>query len=238
MGGANYYILTALPALPSMMEPAPIHAAEFRQRVAETSSHAAELVDLVLLSDDLLQRQGVLAGEIEKPEPTVLSVEQITDELPLPDFLIAEADAGRAVAIDAAWEAYYQHLHAVAQARAGEFLAEYAAYEVGLRNALAEHRAKDLGLAPEGYYVAESLGRSPSEYTTVINEWSAAANPMEAQKVLDRARWNWLEANDAWFSFSNDELAAYAAKLMLSQRWDRLTRQAGQDAHSAPAEQQ
>jgi hypothetical protein len=41
-------------------------------------------------------------------------------------------------------------------------------------------------------------------------------------KVLDQARWRWLNDNDAWYSFADDELAAYAARLMLLHRWDRL----------------
>jgi len=37
------------------------------------------------------------------------------------------------------------------------------------------------------------------------------------------ARWAWLADNDAWFSFRDDELAVYAARLMLLHQWKRIT---------------
>ena len=36
-----------------------------------------------------------------------------------------------------------------------------------------------------------------------------------------RARWAWIERHDAWFSFSVDELLAYAARVMLLEQWRR-----------------
>jgi hypothetical protein len=46
---------------------------------------------------------------------------------------------------------------------------------------------------------------------------------LEGQKVLDRARWAWLDEHDRWFTFEDDELAAYAARLLLVNRWHRIT---------------
>jgi hypothetical protein len=51
-------------------------------------------------------------------------------------------------------------------------------------------------------------------------------NPLSGLKVLDRARWDWLSRNDRAYSFENDEIAAYAAKLMLLHRWRRLAQAA------------
>jgi hypothetical protein len=41
-------------------------------------------------------------------------------------------------------------------------------------------------------------------------------------QAVIRARWAWICEHDAWFSFSDDELAAYAAKLVLLEQWRRL----------------
>jgi len=57
----------------------------------------------------------------------------------------------------------------------------------------------------------------------VVNEWALAPDPLRAQRVLDEARWRWLSDHDGRFSFEADELAAYAAKLVLLDRWRRLT---------------
>jgi len=65
----------------------------------------------------------------------------------------------------------------------------------------------------------------------VIAEWTAAPDPLAGQRVLDQARWSWLKEHDAWFSFGGDELAVYAAKLMLIDRWHRVAAAAA-DRHA------
>ena len=50
------------------------------------------LVAAILVSDDLLQRDGVISEEIETPTPAVLTVDQLRGETPLPDtpdFIVA-----------------------------------------------------------------------------------------------------------------------------------------------------
>jgi hypothetical protein len=46
-----------------------------------------------------------------------------------------------------------------------------------------------------------------------------------------------LTAHDAWFTFSDDELAVYAARLMLLHQWLRITSEGGQEgtAFAGPA---
>jgi len=95
--------------------------------------------------------------------------------------------------------------------------------EVGLRNALVEQRARILELDPGPYLVAPGLGDQGVSYEAVVQEWSAAANPLVGQKALDRYRWGWLIEHEGWYSFSDDEVAAYTAKLMLLSRWRRFS---------------
>ena len=60
------------------------------------------------------------------------------------------------------------------------------------------------------------------DLSNMITEWSNAANPLAAQRVLDQARWRWIDTHEPYFTFQDDELAAYAARLLLVERWDRL----------------
>ena len=99
---------------------------------------------------------------------------------------------------------------------------QWCRHEVGLRNALAAARAKALQLEPGDYLVAAEMGQAERDFDAVISEWSGASNPLDGLKVLDNERWDWISYNDTWFSFSQDEVAAYAAKLMLQNRWQRL----------------
>jgi len=222
----NYYRVSALPALGDLGTPPPISLADLREHLAE-AGRAQALVEAILLADDLMQREAFLASEIREVAPAVLTAAQVRGDEALPDHL-APADEATPprVASDAVWAAYFHHAAGVADRLASPFLAEWIAEEVALRNGLAAARAQALGLENAPYLVAADLGRSDEDFAAVISEWSAAADPLAGLRVLDRARWTWLVEHDGWFSFADDELAAYAAKLMLLVRWQRLSAEA------------
>jgi len=223
MAVGNYYLVTSLPTLGDLGAPPPIAPPDLVDHLQDAGARA--LVETVLLSDDLLQRDATLAGEAEEPEPAVLSADQCRDEQPLPAYLAGETEAppGRpGPASDAIWARYFRHAEAVARRRGSPFLRAWVGCEVGLRNALADARARSLDLDPEPYLVAPDLADADADFSALVAEWTEAENPLEGLRVLDRARWRWLEEHDAHFSFADDELAAYAAKLMLLVRWHRL----------------
>ena len=222
MAGRYYSLITALPSLDELGAAAPIATGELLERVAPEPGPRA-LCETLLLSDDLLQREAVLGGELSEAVPVVLTAEQVRDEAPLPEFLSdADGDRPLKVAGDALWAAYYRHADRVARQRQSPFLREWVRYEVGLRNALVAARAKALGLEASDYLVTPDLGGDEEDFAATVGEWSAAADPLAGLKALDVRRWNWVREHDVWFTFTQDELAAYAAKLMLLHRWQRL----------------
>lgn len=180
------------------------------------------MIDSILLGADLILHQAFLSGETKEVEPSVLSAGQVRGEEPLPPELEAGDEPTPRIVSDALWQAYFHNAAKVAKARGSKFLAEWVAHEAAMKNALAVARAKALDLDPNDYLVAPELGGEDENFSSLISEWAAAPTPLEGLKVLDRARWNWLAENDAWFSFSDDEIAAYSAKLMLIIRWHRL----------------
>jgi hypothetical protein len=226
--GANYYLLTALPGLGDQLDnPIPLSPKELLEHVRGNSAPEA-LVKAILLGDDLLQRQSFLAGETPEPAAVVLSDAQIRNEEPLPAYL-QEVIASESTAniadnflLDRLWEAYYRYGKEAAEKCNSAFLSGWIGYNVGLNNALVTARARALDLEVEGYLVAEDLASEDDDFASVVNEWSGAAQPLDGLLVIDTARWDWLMEHEAWFSFSDDELAVYAAKLMLQARWQRL----------------
>lgn len=190
----------------------------------------------MLVGDDLLQRQAVLAGEIDQPSPAVLSIEQLTEQAPLPDYLAVPDDDRRPAAEDdLLWETYFRYVADVACSYRSRFLADWTGFEVGLRNAVAASRARLLELDAQSYLVATDLADDRTDFAAVVNEWSAAATPLAGLRVLDEARWAWLGEHDAWFTFRDDELAAYAVRVMLLTRWRRLSEQEQASSPAAPA---
>lgn len=220
MPGQNYYLITALPDLGHLGSDPAMTPAELLDHI-EPSPDATEIVKAIFLADDLLQRDALVSGEISEVTPAVLTADQITGEEPLPDYLTVTEAAAFRIAGDALWAAYYRYSASQASDLGCEFLREWVAYQVGLRNALATARAKNLRLDPTEYLVATELAGN-EDFSAVVSEWSAAATPLMGLQVVDRAQWNWITSHGAWFSFKDDELAAYAAKLMLLNRWYRL----------------
>jgi len=235
----HYYYLASLPALGELGSEPSMGFAELLEHL-EDDRQRHELVGSLLLLDDLLQREAFLAGELEEADPAVLSIHQVRNEGPLPEFLALEVDAqqsSRLSVADRLWDAYFRYVAGVAQQRGSRFLAAWVGYEVALRNALVAARAKRLGLDEGDYLVAAGLASAGDEVTAAVSAWSSAATPLAGQQSLLRARWDWLTAHDAWFTFSDDELAVYAARLMLLHQWQRMTSGGGQEgtAFAGPA---
>ncbi len=237
MAGDNYYLMSALLPLDELDGTAPLSLGDLLAHV-EDHPVVLALVEAIGLGDDLLQRDALLAGEIDESSPGVLSAEQLKDEQPLPEALVGDEEQPTAViASDVIWGAYYRHLAAVAADCNSAMLAGWVGHEVALRNAIATARAKALELDVEDYLVEPQLAADDADLEPVVSEWSAARDPLAALRVLDQARWDWLAEHDAWFTFADDELVSYAAKLMLMNRWRRLGRADIDESTPAAAQQ-
>jgi len=232
MSGENIYLITSLPSLGALGSAAPIAPSDMLA-AARPQPDALAIAEAIFVGDDLLQREAVLAGELDQAHPAVLSEAQVRDEEPLPGQLAEDdahevgGEADPAASADRLWDRYFRHAAETGRRSQCPFLTEWVAFEVGLRNALVEQRAKMLELDARDFLVAEELGRPAEDYADVIRAWAEAADPLAGLRVLDERRWAWIGEHDAYFTFRNDELGAYAARLMLLTRWKRLEDAAG-----------
>jgi len=218
----HYYHIAALPALGDLGSAPPWNHSELLNHLSDVP-RVRQIVAALLLGDDLVQREALLAGELEQVSPAVLTPEQVADEQPLPEPLSGPEGEGSPRRVgDAVWAAYFRYALEVAGEQESPFLRAWVGHEVTLRNALASARARALDLDPGDYLVAPDLGQTDEDLTALLGEWSAAADPLAAERVLDRARWQWLNDHDGWFTFADDEVAVYAARLMLLWRWHRV----------------
>ena len=209
----------------------PLGKADLLEQVAN-SKGPVRTVEIILLSDDLMQYQALLAKEIEpdRVDLAILSLDKPEGEPVLPAFLLPDETEGQPevekesarLSVDAIWARYFRHAASAAKRSSSRFLKAWVGFEVGLRNALVAARCRKLELDPADYMVAPELGEMGGDYGSVVSAWSAAADPKAALEVLDRARWDWLEEHDGWYSFSACEIEAYAAKLVLLHRWRRI----------------
>ena len=225
------YLLSILPTLEPIGSIPPLSKHGLLEQVID-SNGPVSTVEVLLLSDDLMQYQALLAEEIDKDKVdlTILSLDKREDENVLPDFLLPPESAEGAqeekenerLNIDGIWARYFRHAASAAKRTRSSFLKAWIGFEVGLRNALATARAQTLELDPAAYLVAPELADRKTDYSHTVSEWSGASNPQTALRVLDEARWDWCEQHGGWYSFHACEIEVYAAKLILLHRWRRI----------------
>ena len=221
------YLLSMLPGLDTWNAPVPVSKQDLLERVADAHG-PMQTVQLLLLMDDLLQREALLAQEIEPDQAdlVVLDLGQDGNVPVLPAALRPEDGAvpeNPRAAVDELWSRFFVHAANLARRRGSRFVQAWVAFEVGLRNALAVARAQALELDPLTYVVTPELEDRANDYSGMLSTWAATTNPLAGLEVLHKARWDWLDEHGKWYSCKADEIEAYAAKLILLHRWRRLT---------------
>jgi len=221
------YLLSTLPVLEPIGSDPPMSKSELLEQVID-SNGPARTVEMILLSDDLVQYEAFLSEEAgqDKIDLAVLSLEKTENEPVLPEFFLPEEEShdkeDKRLAVDGLWSRYFRHAELVAKRNHSSFLKAWIGFEVGLRNALTTARSQILDLDPEAYLVTPELADTGMDFTNIMSSWSSAQTPLDALGVLDKARWDWLEENGNWYSCSDDEIEVYAAKLILLHHWRRI----------------
>ncbi|MFH1281149.1 MAG: DUF2764 family protein [Candidatus Omnitrophota bacterium] len=102
----------------------------------------------------------------------------------------------------------------------GETLKKWITFEVALRNELVRARASRQKVDPLKFI------RFPDFPDTQIRHIALAAyrsaSILEGEKILDEARWNFLESLSSGHYFDFDSLLIYALKLRILERWEKI----------------
>ena len=99
-------------------------------------------------------------------------------------------------------------------------LRHWANFEIALRNELVAARA-----ARKKIDALKFLRPGPSPQAEISHLAMAAyrsASILEGERILDQARWNFLEALSSGHYFDFDYLLVYGLKLKILERWDKI----------------
>ncbi|MFA5039872.1 MAG: DUF2764 family protein [Candidatus Omnitrophota bacterium] len=101
----------------------------------------------------------------------------------------------------------------------GNLLSSWRLFEISLRNELVKLRAARLQKDPAAYVRPEGFWDSGIIHTAS----NAIRQPiLDAEKMMDEERWRRLDELCLGHYFDFDVLAAYALKLLILERWDRI----------------
>ena len=109
-------------------------------------------------------------------------------------------------------------------------LNRWVSWETSLRNALVMARAKEGGRDP-----SSNLREENSFYTEIndiAREACGQASPLQAEEILNQARWARFEELETGHHFDTEKLMVYYLKLQLNERRAMFTKQAGEEKFS------
>lgn len=110
-----------------------------------------------------------------------------------------------------------------------EILDRWHARDHALRNALVRMRAQRMGTDPARHLRAETIDPEAARAARMAME---TESPREADELLDRARWRWLNEFEALHFFDLERLVIHALKLQLLERRWQFNKEAGRKALS------
>ena len=103
---------------------------------------------------------------------------------------------------------------------ANEMVRRYREFELVLRNELVRVRAQRKHLDPAKYLRHD--GFTESAIVHLIQAALRNLSILDAERLLDLARWECLEALNFGHYFDAEFLVIYAYKLLLLERWERI----------------
>ncbi len=115
----------------------------------------------------------------------------------------------------------YREIDSLNPAATG-ILAKWANFEIALRNELARLRARRKKVDALKFI---RLPEDPEAYISHLAMLAyKSSSILEAEKILDQARWDFLDSLSLGHYFDFDFLLAYLLKLKILERWDSVQR--------------
>lgn len=100
-------------------------------------------------------------------------------------------------------------------------LKEWFNFDFALRNELAKQRASRKN-EDSSKYLRKTDKDLSNYFIHLISEALKSSSPLEAERILDRARWIYLEELERGHFFDFDFLVVYGVKLCILERWHKI----------------
>ena len=112
----------------------------------------------------------------------------------------------------------------------GSTEAKFSSFETALRNALVTFRAKKKGRKADIFLRENSGSEADRDMSNLINLLQNASDALEREKILDNARWTFLDEMELGHYADLDALSIYCRKLLILEKWTQYQKeQAGKN---------
>ncbi len=217
-------LMTLLPALPEKPEAPPAPLEEVLEHMKDSlSGDHWKAADALLQYLDCLNVEAVLLERDFFDERALRDRDHIEGLIELPDYMAEFITAWKSgggtggYPMKDLWRGYFANMLETARETKSGFLADWATWEVSLRNALAEARAEAAGMSADDH-LAERPHNEPN-HEDLLLRLRDASDPLVRQKYLDGERLAAIEGFRGTDPFSMDSVLAYLASCLILERW-------------------
>jgi len=114
----------------------------------------------------------------------------------------------------------FSDMEIIRNKKASSLLKEWENFDTTLRNEIVKFRAQKKSIDPQQYIRGENL---QDPFIAKFAHWVTSEQPLlEAEIGLDRYRWEKIDELSKGHYFDIDFLVAYAIKLKILERWDKI----------------
>ncbi|MBW2535226.1 MAG: DUF2764 family protein, partial [Deltaproteobacteria bacterium] len=212
-----FRLLSMLPALPDAPGAPPVPLEQLIALLFEDLAEGDKPLALALLGHlDCQNLEARLQGYEVFDQRAVLTAEAFDERTELPEYMqdfLEAHDSGASseeYVFDGLWKRFYTSLVEVGEQSGSNFLKDWASYEITLRDTLAKSRAESLGDKPELRAAGVAVETAES-HAPLLAAMAEAANPMEAERLLDTARLGKIDSISGIDPFSTDAALSYLA---------------------------
>jgi hypothetical protein len=103
---------------------------------------------------------------------------------------------------------------------AAQTLRKWSSFNIALRNEIVKIRAARRHVGAEKYLRSDGYGSLDVAHIAIASHRSPSL--IEGEKILDQARWGYLEELSSGHYFDFDYLLVYLQKLIILERWMRI----------------
>lgn len=231
----KYYLLNSLPGLEANFQsPLPLSLGNFWRRVQEEDNQIQKIIQAIFLQKDInnleqivLQQKPFSTASLSLDTLTKIWTEKGMAELFLPAPIAEWIEPEKWH--EEIWDAYFSYCFGIAHSYSNA-LQEWLSWNLGLKNAFYEKRnVEELKKREFSLPLQKSFQKSfekdetQREYQNLIQLYYKASHPLEAEMILDKARWEKISNLATPYSFSQDEVVVYALHLLLLERWWQIS---------------